>query len=240
MKISHNRWRRSWIVLLGVTSYSKTSVQVPAANHSASYLTDTWSAANRKPPLVRRGQDEDWQVGMLGKYYRRSANTNIRWTAAVGTLNKWLLIHWNNNRHKADFFFPGQTDPAVKCISMKWAVDWSGTLFPKWPTTWPPWCWQPRSSLSFWDMFLKCCSDSPRTRTWWVKSKNQWMLNIAVEKHGQSVFIIHRYADFCRSIHLTFPPASPSWVMPLRLEKVQLSFLKMLMKKWVLQHNWSF
>ncbi len=36
---------------------------------------------------------------------------------------------------------------------------------------------------------------------------------------------------FCRNIHLTFPPASPSWVMPLHLGKVPLNFLKMLMKK---------
>lgn len=49
--------RTRQVTLLGVTSYSKTSVQVPAANHSSGCLTDTLRAANRKRGLVRRGQD---------------------------------------------------------------------------------------------------------------------------------------------------------------------------------------
>lgn len=51
--------------LAEVTSYSKTWVQVASTNDSLKCLTDTRLAANRKPALVRRGQDQCVQVEIV-------------------------------------------------------------------------------------------------------------------------------------------------------------------------------
>lgn len=55
--------------------------------------------------------------------------------------------------------------------------------------------------------------------------ETQWMM-----MHFKCLCVIMRLF-ICRNILLTFPPASPSWVMLLHLVKVPLSFWKMHMKK---------
>lgn len=63
----------------GVTSYSKTWVQVASTNYSSSCLTDTRATANRKPGLVRRGQDQCSQVEMLVIYNGAAIGTSDHW-----------------------------------------------------------------------------------------------------------------------------------------------------------------